>query len=300
MHWGRCVEDGGAAFWPWTQVLLPLTETSSCLTVPTAADRFAGFVGIASLLRDLAVRPIVLVFDDLHDADVDSLELLRFLVRAVANIPVLVIGTHRDHELRSDAERDDSRRCRPFWPPARPAVRPSEVGALLEGFVGVWFPRRSLMRCSTELGERPFVDEMARVLASTGFGSVDVMPDGVLATVRARLQGVPSRCREALVAAAVFGGRTEWSSIAALLEVSPSELADRLGPAMAIGVIEWQHDGHVEFSHGLIRDAICEDLTPQDLATWHRRAAETLLVLHRASPEPYAAAIAQHFAERCS
>ena len=49
-------------------------------------------------------------------------------------------------------------------------------------------------------------------------------------------------------------------------------------------------------SHGLVRDAICDDLTPQDLATWHRRAAETLLALHQASPEPYAAAIAQHFA----
>src|SRR6478609_4346801 len=136
VHWGRCVEDGGAApFWPWTQVLLPLTETSSCLTVPTAADRFAGFVGIAGLLRDLAVRPIVLVFDDLHVADVDSLELLRFLVRAVADIPVLVIGTHRDHELRSDAERDailgDVARFGRRLAPQQ--FDRCEVGALLEG-----------------------------------------------------------------------------------------------------------------------------------------------------------------------
>ena len=56
---------------------------------------------------------------------------------------------------------------------------------MLEGFVGEVVPAAVVDAVlDRTAGNALFVDEMARVLASTGFGSVDVMPDGVLAAVR--------------------------------------------------------------------------------------------------------------------
>ena len=60
-------------------------------------SRFALFDGIAALLTAAARRrPLVVVLDDLHDADEPSVALLGFLGRALAAIPVVVIGTSRD------------------------------------------------------------------------------------------------------------------------------------------------------------------------------------------------------------
>ncbi|MDQ6697283.1 MAG: AAA family ATPase [Actinomycetota bacterium] len=300
-HWGRCMEDGGAApFSPWAQVLRSLTGTERAVTEGIEEDRFVGFERVAALLREYATRPMVVVLDDLHVADIGSLELMRFLVRAVADVPVLLIGTHRDHELRADTLRDIilgdvarfGRRLSP------PRLDRDEVAALLEGIAGQAVPSAVIDAVlDRTAGNALFVDETARVLVSTGFGSVDVMPDGVRAAVRARLRDMSPAGREALTAASVLGARADWSVLATMLDLLPSELADRLGPAIALGVIGAPSDGHVEFSHSLVRHAIYDDLSPTARATWHQSAAETLLTLYRSRPDPHAAAIAQHYAD---
>lgn len=298
-HWGRCIDDGGAPpFWPWTQLLRSLTGTSRGVKRSIEDDRFAGFASVAAVLRDQTVQPTVLVLDDLHVADIGSLELMRFLVRAVADVPVMLIGTHRDHELRADAERDVllgdvARIGRRLVPPR---LDRDEVSELLAGIAGEAVASSVVDAVlDRTAGNALFVDELARVMASNGFTSVEGMPDGVRAIVRARLHGVPTSCREALTAASVLGVQIDWSVLAALLEVSPSELSDRLGPAIANGMISTT-DSRLEFSHSLVRDAICEDLTPSEQATWHHRAADTLLDTYRDRPDFHAAAIAQHYA----
>ncbi len=301
VHWGRCIEDGGAApFWPWTGVLRSLCGTDVAITGSVGGDRYAVFSNVAGLLRTHAAEPTVLVLDDLHVADVGSLELMRFLVRAVADVPVLLIGTHRDHELRADPDLDAilgevarfGRRL------SLPRLDRREVGALLEGIVGQAVPSSVVDAVlGRTAGNALFVDETARVLASTGFESVDVMPDGVRAAVRARLRGVPAACQTALNAASVLGGQSDWPALAALLDLSTSELADRLDPAIALGVVSVGSDCRLAFSHGLVRDAIHDDLTPRQRAVWHQRAAQTLLDMYRARPDRHAAAIAQHHAD---
>ena len=54
----------------------------------------------ATYLRGRAAqRPLVVVVDDLHWADVSSLRLLVFLARQLHDAAVLVIGTYRDVEV---------------------------------------------------------------------------------------------------------------------------------------------------------------------------------------------------------
>ena len=98
---GRCFEDGGApAYWPWIQILsgviadggshyshtLPaeivrmLPELAAEAPKPEAGDtellRFRLFDAVSRLWRESAsTKPIMLVLDDLHDADVASLQL---------------------------------------------------------------------------------------------------------------------------------------------------------------------------------------------------------------------------------
>ncbi len=53
------------------------------------------------MLKDAArSQPLVLIFDDLHEADQDSLEMLKFVARGLHDSHVVVIGNYRDVEVR--------------------------------------------------------------------------------------------------------------------------------------------------------------------------------------------------------
>ncbi len=125
--WGRCWEDGGApAFWPWTQILRGLVSdrldqtngdthepllarvaaiVPELAAVPGGSDaddqvvvtgRFALFDDVATILRQAAASgPLLLVFDDVHAADVDSLRLLQFVARDLPHGRIAIVATYR-------------------------------------------------------------------------------------------------------------------------------------------------------------------------------------------------------------
>ena len=128
--WGRCWEGGGApAYLPWVDVLrsLILDETRergrhsalppeiaqlipelSSETVDASGlcpirlqARFRLFDAIATLLKQVASSaPLLIVLDDLHEADHGSLELLKFVARGLTDSRIVIVGTHRDAEVR--------------------------------------------------------------------------------------------------------------------------------------------------------------------------------------------------------
>src|SRR5580693_8018430 len=127
--WGRCHEgDGAPALWPWAQVVRQLTAELApgqlaAMLGPSAARlgqllpelagpdgpapvadlgaaRFQLNQAVAGLLRRLAGdRPLLVVVDDLHWADVPSLSLLAFLAAELKDARLVVVGTYRDVEV---------------------------------------------------------------------------------------------------------------------------------------------------------------------------------------------------------
>jgi hypothetical protein len=125
--WGRCREGAGApAYWPWIQALRAYVERCP-------RDRLAQELGtdIGELARivplELAAAPpaigdpeparfrlfdavtrflcrigrdelVVVVLDDLHWSDAESLLLLRFLGAEIRDARLLVVGTYRERE----------------------------------------------------------------------------------------------------------------------------------------------------------------------------------------------------------
>src|SRR5271154_5202307 len=109
--WGRSWEGGGApAYWPWVQILRSLvfdsksTRTRSAAVVPEVAKlipelaseahgeppsdpkqaQFRLFDAVTTALKDAArAQPLVLILDDLHEADQSSLEMMKFIARAL-------------------------------------------------------------------------------------------------------------------------------------------------------------------------------------------------------------------------
>ena len=90
---------GVPSYWPWTQALRtlldePATDLTALLgAAPT--DQFALFDATARRFDEATDGPLLVVLDDLHVADADSLHLLRFLTSHAAKAPRMVLGSWR-------------------------------------------------------------------------------------------------------------------------------------------------------------------------------------------------------------
>src|SRR5262245_57467480 len=123
VRWSRCrTGEGAPAYLAWIHLLrgwaadhaaagadgarglVALFDAASEERAPRAAparlagaDRFRLFDAIADgLTRAALQRPLVLVFDDLQEADVGSLRLLEFVAGSLDQTRVLVLGTLRE------------------------------------------------------------------------------------------------------------------------------------------------------------------------------------------------------------
>lgn len=118
ISWGRAWESAGAPpFFPWSEALDALARPDlpppdlgphsygggdRVALEPTRA-RMTLFQDVLSFLRTSArSTPLLLILDDLHAADVPSLELLHFVARGVRSAAIVILGTMRDAESRQD------------------------------------------------------------------------------------------------------------------------------------------------------------------------------------------------------
>ncbi len=129
--YGRCDEGLGVPYQPFAEALAhfvaeaPITDLARHVAVhggelsrlvpqltrrlPDAprsevtdpeADRHRLFSAIGSLLMQAAEAvPVIVVVDDLHWAAPPTLALLRYLLRAIASSPILVVGTYRHTDI---------------------------------------------------------------------------------------------------------------------------------------------------------------------------------------------------------
>jgi eukaryotic-like serine/threonine-protein kinase len=342
---GRCWEAGGApAYWPWVQsirsyvretepeklraelgagaaviaqMLPELRALFPELVEPTRVEseeaRFRLFDAAAAFLRNAASRrPIVLVLDDLHAADVPSLLLLQFVAGELRRTPVLVLGTYRDVELGRDHPLRRTLAELARAPATRtlslPGLGESEVGQLIETVTG-GLPRSPVVRAiySEAEGNPLFVTEVVRLLASEGM--LDEVGEGAARRIvspgqRARGDRPPSelalagvrRCADTGLGArarvfARCARALERAAADDLLEVRESGIAARL-VAEVPGSF-----GRLRFSHALVRDVLYADLSTLRRIRLHRRAAEALQNLYARDLEPHLAELAHHFFE---
>ena len=341
---GRCWEAGGApAFWPWVQSLRSYVEQSEpdalrAQLAAGAADvaqivpelrelfpdlpepsleaegaRFRLFDATARFLKSAAaVRPLVLVLDDLHAADEPSLLLLRFIAGEVGGSRMLIVGTYRDVDptvrdplastLAELAREQVTRRI------ALGGLTEADVARFVELDAGA-IPVPGLiaaLHAETE-GNPLFLGEVVRLLAAEGrLAEVDArtlwtlgIPQGVREVIGRRLGRLSAECIRVLTLASVLGRDFGLDVLSTLSELSGDELLDVLDEAVAARVVSAVPEAHgrLRFAHALIRETLYDGLTTPRRVQLHRRAGEALEAVYGSDPEPHLAELAYHFFE---
>jgi DNA-binding CsgD family transcriptional regulator len=226
------------------------------------------FDDVRTLLdRAAAGRRLVLVLEDLHWADASSRELLLYLVHALAEAPVLIVGTYRPAEPEPLAALARSPTVRKLSPAAldRPAV------ARLLGGRGTQDVAAILARSG---GNPLFVE----ALAEAGHDAVPApLRDLLLGGYRA----LPETSRAVLRAISIGGDRADHDLVAAVTGLAEAALETALRPAFERRVLVAAGDGYA-FRHALFRAAVAEELLPSERRRLHRRYAEALVASGRA------------------
>jgi len=260
-------------------------------------------------------RPLLVLLHDLEAADLESLELLRYLCRnlAVAEsaralslragspippIRLMVAGSFRG----SDADRgaqgavlraldDEAVVSRLDLGP----LGPEQVYAMIESMLGTGTePRRLAERIFEETQGNPYftVEVMrslveGRVLARReGRWRVDwqaadalELPDTVSGAILSRVRAVAPEERAPLEALAVLGRAATVFELAALLERDVRALLPQLAGLARRQVILLEERGDAryhDFVHGLARTAVYEGLDPSARIELHQRCAAYL------------------------
>ena len=224
-------------------------------------------------------EPTALVIEDLHWADMSTLDLMRFLARRLEGMRALVVVTYRDDLLApTDPLRVMLGDIASHSGVRRVEVPPLSVDAVAELAAGTDIDPGVLHRETA--GNAFFVTE---VIASGG----QDLPGTVQDAVFARVHRLSPQARLALESAAVIGSRIEPSLLHAMSGVSAVDIDE----CVTSGMLRMEPPTYV-FRHELVRQAVLSGIMPGRLGALHWQVLERLRALPTSSP-PYAR-LAEH------
>ena len=284
--------------------------------LPPEQERRYLLRGVSEFVERAArATPLVLIFEDLHWADESTLLLVQYLAQRLAQMPVLVLGTYRDTELK----------------PGRPlaGVLPGllrqrlaeeivlrrltkeAVAALLEGRAGSKPPAELVALVYSETEGNPFfVEEVFRHLHEAGklfdadgqwrsglqIADTEV-PRSVSLVIGQRLERVSDECRRILTIAALAGKTFRFDLLAAFQGIDEDDLLDALEEAAGATLIEDVSTGRearYAFIHEQIRQTLLSLLSTARRQRLHLRMADAMEALYGSEAEAHAADIAYH------
>ncbi len=307
---GRSDEHALVPFQPWIEALewlleaLPAAESDHWLTAHDGAlarllparsaapapaggprERYLAFELVRALLDEVAARrPVLLVLDDVHWADADSLSLLRHLARSAPRRRLLVVLCARPAELEPLVAQTlaDLRREGPLAHVELAGLDDDAVAALLARRTGA-SDDESARRYRARSGGNPFfLDELLREAQEAG-GDAEGPPAGVREVIARRLARLGEPTLSALDVAAVCGLEFDVTTLARVDDRPVVELLEALDGAIEAALVAaTDRRGRYAFAHALVGEAIAGALPASRRARLHLRIADVLAERHDA------------------
>lgn len=311
--WGQCLQgDGTPSMWPWVRVvgtivddmapaarqkwvsseiaqLLEIRPTD--LSEPVVTDgnaQFRLFEHVVGIIGQAASqRPLVLLIDDLHWADVASLQLFAHLSDRLP-ISALMIGAFRDraptpgtelaHMLAVASRTPAHRRIR-LGP-----LTPGEVAEIFRRETGQGIDSGAARIIHTRTAGNPFfARELSHLLANGRFLTEDAaalagVPSTVRDIVRSRIADLADGVKGLVQIAALIGRDVDVGLLARAANLDIQTCFQWLEPLEALGILNpTPGDPYsIRFAHDLVRDSVAAITPPGQVPRLHLRVADEL------------------------
>jgi DNA-binding SARP family transcriptional activator len=310
---GRCPEHAGApAGWVWAEALRRLVGTiapaepkalASLLSDgqveagDAAAARFRLHRAVSEYVESVSTAaPLLIVLEDLHRADAETLAILTDICAGAATARILVLATYRAAEAPAHLSE-----CL-----AALAVRGPEwvtlggldvaaTGDLVRATCTHAVDAATAQAIAERTGGNPFfIKETARLIDSEGVpAAASEVPAGVREVLQRRIARLPATAETVLRQAAVLGTEADVGILGEVAGVEDQVLLDAVEAGLFTGLVTEPAVGRIRFAHALIRDTLYDGLSRLRRSRLHARAAEAI---ERRSPGDVTA-LAHHFGE---
>lgn len=318
--WTWCTPAGaGGALRPWSSLVRELAAADASMArAVQQSPHLAGLVTAAAnsdtthadpetarwrlsldlagmLATSAASQPMLVVIDDLHEADPSSLQLLAELAPSLRSMAMIVLATAREGERdwSSSAQVWGALNRLGHIVPLGP-FEDADIASLLAQALGTQPPTGAVRTIAARTQGNPLlVCEVVR--SRPDLDDLDaVVPASVRAIVSARLAGLTDLTRRVASAAAVLGTRFRLDVLAEVAELPLAELGAAVGEAHAVGLFGDAEPGEGRFRHDLIRDAGYDALPVAQRMRWHARAGAVLTGFAQRGRDIEPAQVADH------
>ncbi|MFN2524763.1 MAG: AAA family ATPase [Actinomycetota bacterium] len=286
------------------------------IELPPEQERRYLFNSVGEFLqRASALRPQLIVLDDLHWADEPTLLLVEHLAERIHEHPVLILGTYRDVELdvarplANTLERLVRRRLAHRISLRR--LPEQDVAQMLKALAKKDAPAPLVKALYEETEGNPFfVEEVYKYLSEEGklfdeqgdwraelqLEELEV-PEGVRLVIGRRLERLSDSARKVLAAGAVIGRAFSYELLKEVDDSDEDALLDALDDAerayLITSAAETDED-RLTFAHELIRQTLLGSVSTPRRRRLHARVAEAMERIHKESLAENAADIASH------
>ena len=262
-------------------------------------------------------QPIVIVVEDLHWADVATIDVLAHLASRLNRINLLVVVTYRQREMLI-AQHPFARLRGELIARNQLVEIPVSLLTLedIREYLGHAFgdapvPLETVVQVFQRTEGNPlFVVEVVRYLRRKGleFGVSSLtrdVPDSLRGLIDRGLQGLDPVTRQLLSIAAVQGYEWDSATVARVSGVSASEVEERIRTADHIhGLVRFEREDELpdgsltllcRFVHVLYQDALIGSIAPSKRTEWARQIADILLQSHANRSDSIAGSLAVLF-----
>lgn len=276
----------------WTEELRPVAGNAG-LAVLEASGR---------LLSVLAgAKGLLLVLEDAHWADAETLAVLDYLADTLSQERILCLVTARSGGEAGDARRllDRCATCDSASVVTLERLGTADVAGLLQAILGspaVPVELDDFVQTNAEglpLAAEELVAELIaeRRLVREGeiwhyeAGTDVPAPSGFQRLVERRVSRLRPATLHALKAAALLGREFDWTLLSVISGLSESEVLAALGEAVDAQVLSMTADpGRMSFRHALIATCVAKSLLPPERARLARAAAAAVEAASVAQP----------------
>jgi DNA-binding CsgD family transcriptional regulator len=235
-------------------------------------------------------RGCLVVLEDLHWADPETLTILEYLADNLTSEPVLCLGTVRTEDRSPALEVAralEARRASALIELAR--LGESDVADMVRSCLDALRVPEAVLRLAARADGVPFLIEELLAVAVASGALVDegeswalstsveaVVPLTFADSVRRRLTTLGDEVRAVLVAAAVVGRRFDWDLLPAITALDERAVLAALHAAVDAQLVSVDADGAFRFRHALSRDAVLAELLPPERRGLSRRALDAI------------------------
>ena len=257
-------------------------------------------VGVAeAVLRFLSATAAgsgaLLVLEDLHWADPETVTILEYLADNLAAERVLCLVTVRDDERSPGLKLARSLLARRVSPVVQLApLDRQDVAAMVASCLGSRAVPDEVVEFAARADGVPFmVEELLAAALSSGVLVAEaeswrvreraetVVPSTFAENMQGRLAQLGEHCRAVVVAAAVLGRRFSWELLPAITDLGRDDVLAALHEAVEAQIVSFDRvNRSFRFRHALSRDAVLAGLFPAELEVLSRRALDAVESSH--------------------